>query len=63
MQGFFVLGQIALWIATITAIISAIDYSRRINGLFAAPSADRPRGAASEPSAAAAPTTRGRLSA
>jgi len=31
MRGFFVLGQVALWVATIAAIVSAIDYSRRIN--------------------------------
>lgn len=35
MQGFFVLGQVALWVATIAAIVSAIDYSRRINVLLA----------------------------
>jgi CDP-diacylglycerol--glycerol-3-phosphate 3-phosphatidyltransferase len=35
MQGFFVLGQIALWIATITALVSAVDYTRRINSLLA----------------------------
>lgn len=29
MQGFFVVGQIALWVATITALISAFDYYRR----------------------------------
>ena len=34
MQGFFVLGQIALWIATIAAIVSAVDYSRRINAIM-----------------------------
>jgi CDP-diacylglycerol--glycerol-3-phosphate 3-phosphatidyltransferase len=34
MRGFFVLGQIALWIATIAAIVSAVDYSRRINAIL-----------------------------
>ena len=29
MQGFFVVGQIALWVATITALVSAVDYYRR----------------------------------
>ncbi len=29
MQGFFVIGQVALWIATITALVSAVDYYRR----------------------------------
>jgi CDP-diacylglycerol---glycerol-3-phosphate 3-phosphatidyltransferase len=28
---FFVLGRLALWIATIAALVSAIDYSRRLN--------------------------------
>ena len=31
LQGFFVLGQVALWIATVTALLSAVDYARRIN--------------------------------
>jgi hypothetical protein len=35
MQQFFVVGQIALWVATVAAIVSAVDYSRRINGLVA----------------------------
>src|SRR5690606_38514348 len=29
MQEFFVVGQIALWVATIAALISAFDYYRR----------------------------------
>ncbi len=37
LQGFFVLGQIALWVATIAAIVSAVDYSRRINAILARP--------------------------
>jgi CDP-diacylglycerol--glycerol-3-phosphate 3-phosphatidyltransferase len=28
-QGFFVLGQAALWVATIAALVSAVDYSRK----------------------------------
>jgi CDP-diacylglycerol--glycerol-3-phosphate 3-phosphatidyltransferase len=31
LRGFFVLGQVALWIAVISALVSAADYSRRIN--------------------------------
>jgi CDP-diacylglycerol--glycerol-3-phosphate 3-phosphatidyltransferase len=31
---FHVLGQIALWVATIAAIVSAVDYSRRVNAAF-----------------------------
>jgi CDP-diacylglycerol--glycerol-3-phosphate 3-phosphatidyltransferase len=29
MRGFFVVGQIALWVATIAALVSAVDYFRR----------------------------------
>jgi CDP-diacylglycerol---glycerol-3-phosphate 3-phosphatidyltransferase len=36
MRGFFILGQVGLWIATIAALVSAIDYSRRINDILAA---------------------------
>jgi CDP-diacylglycerol--glycerol-3-phosphate 3-phosphatidyltransferase len=36
LQDFFVLGQVALWIATISALVSAADYSRRINTLLSA---------------------------
>jgi hypothetical protein len=35
LRGFYPLGQVALWIATISAIVSAIDYSRRINVIMA----------------------------
>lgn len=35
LRGFYPLGQVALWIATISAIISAVDYSRRINVIMA----------------------------
>ena len=31
LREFYRLGQVALWIATITALVSAVDYSRRIN--------------------------------
>jgi hypothetical protein len=35
---FFVLGQVALWVATIAALVSAVDYWRRFNaGLKPAP--------------------------
>jgi len=34
MQGFFVLGQIALWVATIAALISGVDYWRRFNSVL-----------------------------
>lgn len=42
MQQFFVVGTIALWVATIAALISAVDYSRRINALLARPAAPAP---------------------
>ena len=35
----FIVGSIALWVATITAIISAVDYSRRFNAMLARPAA------------------------
>ena len=35
LRGFYPLGQVALWIATISAIVSAVDYSRRINLIMA----------------------------
>jgi CDP-diacylglycerol--glycerol-3-phosphate 3-phosphatidyltransferase len=35
LRGFYPLGQVALWIATISAIVSAVDYSRRINVIMA----------------------------
>ncbi|MCC7008920.1 MAG: CDP-diacylglycerol--glycerol-3-phosphate 3-phosphatidyltransferase [Acidobacteria bacterium] len=36
MQQFFVLGQAALWVATIAALVSAVDYWRRFNGVVTA---------------------------
>jgi CDP-diacylglycerol---glycerol-3-phosphate 3-phosphatidyltransferase len=35
MRDFFILGQIALWVATIAALLSAVDYSRQINAILA----------------------------
>ena len=35
MQGFVVIGHYALWVATIAAIVSGIDYSRRFNDILA----------------------------
>jgi CDP-diacylglycerol--glycerol-3-phosphate 3-phosphatidyltransferase len=37
MQEFFVVGTIALWVATIAALVSAVDYSRRFNAMLAKP--------------------------
>lgn len=39
MQGFFVVGQVALWVATITALVSAVDYYRRFPPPPAGPAA------------------------
>ena len=36
LQQFFVLGQVALWIATIAAIVSAVQYARRMNVILLA---------------------------
>ena len=42
---FFVLGRIALWVATIAALVSAVDYSRRLNlwSIFGARQAPAPK--------------------
>jgi CDP-diacylglycerol--glycerol-3-phosphate 3-phosphatidyltransferase len=34
LQGFFVLGQIALWVVVVAAVVSGIDYYRRFNALL-----------------------------
>jgi hypothetical protein len=39
MQEFFVLGHAALWVATIAALVSAVDYSRRANAALGSRSA------------------------
>jgi CDP-diacylglycerol--glycerol-3-phosphate 3-phosphatidyltransferase len=36
LQQFFVLGQIALWVAVLTAVLSAVDYYRRFNHVITA---------------------------
>jgi CDP-diacylglycerol--glycerol-3-phosphate 3-phosphatidyltransferase len=35
LQAIFVVGQVALWVATLASIVSAVDYSRRFNWLLA----------------------------
>ena len=50
LQGFFVLGQVALWIATVAALVSAAGYARRINELMAAKPEPAREPAQSEPS-------------
>ena len=37
----FILGQVALWVATIAALVSAVDYSRRVNVLLGTGAARR----------------------
>ena len=34
LQQFFILGRIALWVAVITALASAVDYYRRFNSML-----------------------------
>jgi CDP-diacylglycerol--glycerol-3-phosphate 3-phosphatidyltransferase len=41
LQGFFVLGQVALWIAMLAAVISAIDYTMKVQSGQNAPPADK----------------------
>ena len=52
------LGQFALWVATIAALVSAVDYSRRVNVLLGTGPARRP--ATVEPASGAPETERGR---
>jgi CDP-diacylglycerol--glycerol-3-phosphate 3-phosphatidyltransferase len=57
LQEFFILGQVALWVATVSALVSAVDYSRRINVIMAAKpepaaTADAPPAEAREPARA-----------
>jgi CDP-diacylglycerol--glycerol-3-phosphate 3-phosphatidyltransferase len=33
-RDFFVVGQVALWIATVAALVSAVDYARRLNAML-----------------------------
>ena len=52
----FIVGSIALWVATITAIISAVDYSRRFNAMLGRPAS--PAGPVLATSREPEPTTR-----
>ncbi len=42
LQGFFVLGRIALWVAVVTAVVSAIDYYRRFSHVLSTPGGAAP---------------------
>jgi CDP-diacylglycerol--glycerol-3-phosphate 3-phosphatidyltransferase len=59
LQRFFVLGPVALWVATGAALISGIDYWRRFNTILSA----RPELAPVRPGAAEKPAARNRVSA
>jgi hypothetical protein len=48
LRGLTVLGQVALWIATVAAIVSAVGYARKINVLMGM----QPVAAATQPDAA-----------
>jgi hypothetical protein len=52
-----VLGDVALWVATIMALVSAVDYSRRFNAL----SGGRAAAPATPPAAAHADEVRPRI--
>jgi CDP-diacylglycerol---glycerol-3-phosphate 3-phosphatidyltransferase len=60
LQGFFVLGQVALWVATIAALVSAVDYTRRVNVIMASRPGgeDAPVAEAPPPGPPAAPSKR-----
>lgn len=63
---FFVLGQVALWVATAAALISAVDYTRRFNAALGgrpAPSATPSSAEDTSAQAPAAAPARGRISA
>ena len=40
LQGFFVIGQVALWVVVITALVSATDYFRRFGSFLHPKAAD-----------------------
>jgi CDP-diacylglycerol--glycerol-3-phosphate 3-phosphatidyltransferase len=39
LRAFFIVGQVALWVATITALVSAVDYYRRFTSAMSRPGA------------------------
>ena len=56
LQGFFVIGQVALWVVVVTALVSAADYFRRF-GMFLNPKVV-PLSSVSPPAAASTPNVR-----
>ena len=63
LRALYYLGQVALWIATLSALVSAADYFRRINVIMAAQPASEPVPEAEAPAGAAPKEARNRLSA
>jgi CDP-diacylglycerol--glycerol-3-phosphate 3-phosphatidyltransferase len=43
LQQFFILGKVALWVAVITAVVSALDYYRRFNHVLSGRPLPEPR--------------------
>jgi len=60
---FYYMGQAALWIATLSALVSAVDYSRRINVIMTPRPAPEPVAAPDAPAAATPKEARKRISA
>lgn len=42
LQGFFVLGRIALWVVVAAAVVSGLDYYRRFNSVLSGPKISEP---------------------
>ncbi len=42
LQGFFVLGRIALWVVVVAAVVSGLDYYRRFNSVLSGPKISEP---------------------
>ena len=61
-EAFYVLGHIALWIATLAALVSAVDYTRRFNAALGRRPVPRDERSSAERRTPAAPA-RGRISA
>jgi len=60
LQQFFVLGRIALWIAMITSLASAVDYYRRFNHVLGVQKVQEVQGKPIEPLGLSSPRSRAR---
>jgi len=60
---FVLLGKLALWVATIAALVSAVDYSRRFNALASRTSTSEPPRSSSLPRPESKPAAGNRVSA